>query len=98
MKKNYENKEEVLIIDTKWKNIDYSEPSIHDLRQMYVYNEFWESPRALLLYPSPNTNLSLEKFITFEEKAHACSLGKISIFKKDKLDVAIGEEVLKLFK
>lgn len=46
------NKEDILIIDTKWKNIDQYQPSTHDLRKMYVYNEYWKSSRSLLLYPS----------------------------------------------
>ena len=97
VKKNHENKKEILIIDTKWKNIDYSEPSIHDLRQMYVYNEFWESTRSLLLYPSSNTYLHPDHFITYEDRKHSCSLGKISIFKGEELDIYLGEEILKLF-
>ena len=98
VKKNYENREEFLIIDTKWKNIDYAEPSIHDLRQMYVYNEFWESTRSLLLYPSSNTYLHPDHFISYEDHKHSCCLGKISIFKEEELDVSLGEEILKLFK
>ena len=98
VKKNYENREEFLIIDTKWKNIDYAEPSIHDLRQMYVYNEFWESTRSLLLYPSSNTHLHPDHFISYEDHKHSCCLGKISIFKEEELDVSLGEEILKLFK
>lgn len=36
------NDEVILVIDTKWKNIDQSQPSTHDLRQMYVYNDYWK--------------------------------------------------------
>ncbi len=36
------DKKETFIVDTKWKNIDYSKPSTQDLRQMYVYNDYWE--------------------------------------------------------
>ena len=98
VKKNYENREEFLIIDTKWKNIDYAEPSIHDLRQMYVYNEFWKSTRSLLLYPSMSTHLHSDHFISYEDHKHSCCLGKISIFKEEELDVSLGEEIIKLFK
>ena len=98
VKKNYENREEFLIIDTKWKNIDYAEASIHDLRQMYVYNEFWKSTRSLLLYPSMSTHLHSDHFISYEDHKHSCCLGKISIFKEEELDVSLGEEIIKLFK
>lgn len=87
------------IIDTKWKNIDYSEPSTHDLRQMYVYNDYWNSKKAMLLYPSTDTIEMQEKdFEAFKGKEHQCSLGKISIFKNNELDVSIGTTILKWFK
>lgn len=96
VKKN--NSKEILIVDTKWKNIDYAEPSVHDLRQMYVYNEFWESKKAMLLYPSQNTQLNSDKFITYDDQKHSCSLGKVSIFNEDQLDVNLGLKILNLIK
>jgi 5-methylcytosine-specific restriction enzyme subunit McrC len=90
-----EHNKKTYIIDTKWKNIDYSEPSTHDLRQMYVYNDYWNSKKALLLYPS-NSN-ELDSFPSFNGKDHHCGLGKISIFKQGKtiLDDEIGTKILK---
>jgi 5-methylcytosine-specific restriction enzyme subunit McrC len=88
------------IIDTKWKNIDYSEPSTHDLRQMYVYNDYWQSDKAMLLYPSNTTKeIKEEDFELFKNNKHACSLGKISIFYVDKetLSETIGTTILKWF-
>src|SRR5690606_8945914 len=41
-----------MIIDTKWKLPDYNNPADNDLKQMFVYNEFWNSKSAVLLYPS----------------------------------------------
>lgn len=88
------------IIDTKWKNIDYSEPSTNDLRQMYVYNDYWDSKKAMLLYPS-NTikEIKEEDFEPFKNNKHACSLGKISIFAKDKETLIddIGKIILRWF-
>lgn len=93
-----ENKQ-TFIIDTKWKNIDYSEPSNHDLRQMYVYNEYWKSEKAMLLYPS---NINEEIFDNeknrFIGKNHSCSIGKISIFNEDQLDINLGQKILDLIK
>lgn len=96
-KKINDTEKEVLVIDTKWKNIEQSQPSTHDLRQMYVYNEFWKSTRAMLLYPSQITNLHSERFILFDDNKHSCSLGKVSIFDADTLDALIGEKILNLF-
>jgi 5-methylcytosine-specific restriction enzyme subunit McrC len=46
-----------LIIDTKWKLPQDNLPADSDLKQMFVYNEYWQSAIAILLYPkasSPN--------------------------------------------
>lgn len=94
------------IIDTKWKNIDYSDPSTHDLRQMYVYNEYWDSNKAMLLYPSNNNFSSFNLFEPIEKKEeectikikkHECGIGKISIFENTTLDENIGIKILKWF-
>lgn len=96
--------EVVLIIDTKWKNIDQSKPSTHDLRQMYVYNDYWSSTKSLLLYPS---HAVLEKITQFDpfvsprqgHNHHECGLGRISIFNdKNKLDEDMGLQILNLLK
>ncbi len=42
---------ETTIIDTKWKLIEAGKPSDDDLKQIYVYNMYWESPKSILLYP-----------------------------------------------
>lgn len=92
----------ILIIDTKWKNIDQSQPSTHDLRQMYVYNEYWRSTKSLLLYPSNNLEESIAEFNRFESLKenvtnHHCGLGKICILTGDgNLDENIGSKILSL--
>lgn len=95
------------IIDTKWKNIDYRDPSTQDLRQMYVYNEYWQSEKAMLLYPSKTIDsgefknfedLQIEKDDTIQTlKKHTCALGKISIFEGNTLDKNIGNKILNWF-
>ena len=93
-----EKENETFIIDTKWKNIDYSEPSTHDLRQMYVYNEYWDSKKAMLLYPSNKLNIEQQDFTPFSNDKHACSLVKISIFdSENKLNEKIGNTILGWF-
>ena len=98
-----EKGDETYIIDTKWKNINNSQPSTDDLRQMYVYNDYWKSSRAMLLYPSNFTIFIKEDFIPFnkitEVAHHQCGLGKISIFLADNktLDENIGITILKWF-
>ena len=89
----------ILIIDTKWKNIDQSQPSTHDLRQMYVYNEYWKSTRSLLLYPSNNNGLNdFKSFVSINENPHhQCCLGRVSIFNQSgKLDELLGTQLIDL--
>ena len=88
---------ETFIIDTKWKNIDNSAPSTNDLRQMYVYNDYWKSNKAMLLYPSNLPSVQDVEFTPFKNQKHACSLGKISVFKDAVLNDTIGDEVLGWF-
>lgn len=90
------------VIDTKWKNIGNSQPSTHDLRQMYVYNDYWDSTKAMLLYPSNNT--VFPEFINFnpinnKPTHHLCGIGKINILNPDgSLNKEIGGEILGWFK
>ena len=84
------------VIDTKWKNLGINKPSTDDLRQMYVYNEYWDSNKALLLYPSLET--STPEFISFEgDDNHKCAVGHLNILSGDRLNQNIGEEILGWF-
>ncbi|MFH6943436.1 McrC family protein [Flavobacterium sp. FlaQc-50] len=87
------------IIDTKWKNILHNQPSTHDLRQMYVYNDYWESTKAMLLYPSNKTDFKGFKKFEGDHSKHTCGLGQISIFKEDNetLNDKIGEKIIDWF-
>lgn len=100
IEKGIDEEKETFIIDTKWKNINDTPPSTQDLRQMYVYNDYWDSKKAMLLYPSNTTQeIKEDDFIRYDNKKHSCSLGKISIFKNgsDLLNDAIGDDILKWF-
>lgn len=91
--------EKTYIIDTKWKNIDCSNPSTNDLRQMYVYNDYWKSTKAMLLYPSNKTDFKGFKKFVGNHLNHECGLGKISIFKSGEefLNDEIGDNIIDWF-
>lgn len=101
-KKSGDENQKHFIVDTKWKNISGSNPSIQDLRQMYAYNDYWSSTDAMLLYPA--THSKFDGFAEFNPIAgktehHKCGIAQLSIFLPDtnKLNHDIGNEILKWF-
>ncbi len=84
----------ITIVDTKWKNIGGSKPSTQDLRQMFVYNKYWRSTKSILLYPTRDQSKT-PHFSYYENENHCCGIGKMNIIKNNKLNLTVGEEVLK---
>ena len=39
------------VVDTKWKEIPKGRPAMEDIRQIYVYNEYFAADQGILLYP-----------------------------------------------
>jgi 5-methylcytosine-specific restriction enzyme subunit McrC len=72
---------EPCIIDTKWKLIDVNKPSDDDLKQMYVYNMYWNSPKSMLLYPklAGARDSSFGKFHKGRSGDNHCKIGFVSV-------------------
>jgi 5-methylcytosine-specific restriction enzyme subunit McrC len=45
------------IIDTKWKNLDDTTPSTEDLRQLFVYHEYYSASKVCILYPGKSNTI-----------------------------------------
>ena len=71
-----------IVLDTKWKNLYNSSPLAGDLRQMYVYNEYYEANKVALVYPgtemSVNGGVYLDP-ITSKETGKECSIISIAV-------------------
>lgn len=57
--KNPNSSQKNIIIDTKWKIPENNSPSDEDLKQMFSYHLYFDSPTTILLYPSNKQNKDL---------------------------------------
>jgi len=88
--------ETCIVIDTKWKNYTYDRIGMDDLRQIYVYNDFWNAKLGMLLYPSPTkTKVAVEG--TYAKNNFQGKIGLATVLDEDgKLNKNLGSEILGL--
>lgn len=90
-----------LILDTKWKLPENNVPADADLKQMFVYNEYWNGLNAFLVYPNAlYTDTPIYHAGKFELKSptaltHNCGILKMAVLDKSNicLDTTIGERL-----
>lgn len=78
------NKDKVncVVLDTKWKNLNGYNPSPDDLRQMYVYHEYYNARRVALVYPGTELSNSRGTYLdpkTSKEIDKECSIISLSV-------------------
>jgi 5-methylcytosine-specific restriction enzyme subunit McrC len=76
------DKENCVVLDTKWKNLKGSNPSPDDLRQMFVYHEYYNAQRVALVYPGSKTESCSGTYFdpnTNQESGKECSIISLSI-------------------
>jgi len=66
------------VLDCKWKRLEQFKPSPHDLRQLYVYLDYYEGQKAALIHPN---GVSKAGFFHPQKNANAkdCSVLGVSI-------------------
>jgi len=71
-----------VVLDTKWKNIKSSKPSIDDLRQLYVYSQFYNAPKVALVYPGSETKAHKGQYCNHKAdtiKNRECSIISLAV-------------------
>lgn len=48
------------VMDTKWKIIQGRQPGMEDLRQLFVYAQYFEAPEVMLIYPKTEGSASTQ--------------------------------------
>lgn len=92
----------VFVIDTKWKILDTQNPypNNNDLKQMYVYNIYWNAQRSMLLYPSscPSKAHPFGNYLKGREKPalNQCKIGFVNVIDDctQQLNLKIGDQIL----
>jgi len=90
-----------IILDTKWKMPENNIPADADLKQMFVYNEYWTGKNALLVYPHAVYTaepIYSEGAFHLKEKSlitHGCGVMKMAVLDKtnNHLDITIGRRI-----
>lgn len=86
---------QVYIIDSKWKNYSYDSISSQDLRQIYVYADYWQATGGMLLYPHHITVEDPKLHAVYNERLFHAKIGLFSILdEKGELKEDIGVEIL----
>ena len=79
---------ECIVLDTKWKNLNGYNPSPEDLRQMYVYHEYYGAKKVALVYPAQDYAQSEGTYLhptTSAETGKICSIISLSVESNIKL-------------
>jgi 5-methylcytosine-specific restriction enzyme subunit McrC len=74
------DKENCIVLDTKWKNLNGYNPSPDDLRQMFVYHQYFNAKKVALLYPGDFENKEGKYFLPDGNQGQSeCSVMGIAV-------------------
>lgn len=87
-----------IVLDTKWKRLQKANPEINDLRQLFVYNQYFDASRGMLVFPRmPGLHdLSPRPFSPRVDttQKYYCQLVFVDLVKNGKLNSQIGKDLL----
>lgn len=90
--------EQTIVVDTKWKIVDDLIPGDEDLKQMYVYNLFWDCYRSILLYPAQTNISNRGDYIDYRDKNKLftqCVVQTVGVFdEQERLNINFGYSLL----
>lgn len=89
------------VLDTKWKVLQRNSPSMEDLKQLYIYCQYFEAERGILLYPKvyPIKNSPIIPFQSIQNEAteiHGQVLFLNILNKTGQLNKNLGKELIEL--
>ena len=93
--KEINGENQTFVIDTKWKLIDSNKPGDNDLKQMYVYNMYWNSVKSILLYPkSGQEETTFGRFHKGRaNKDNLCKLGFVKVWDSNKEGIVLRDSI-----
>ncbi|MGB5983247.1 MAG: hypothetical protein WBG46_13985 [Nonlabens sp.] len=86
-----------IILDTKWKLPEKSKPGDNDLKQMYVYNHYWQCSRSFLVYPSSESSVNVNGYYrkAWYNKSHGCCMVFLNVLKQGSLNKDLAKDILR---
>ena len=85
------------VMDTKWKVLTEAQPAINDLKQMFVYSQYFDAEQSVLLYPAVH-EIEEVPSIPYAPNASGrvayCRTLFLQIIKVGRLNKQLGKEIL----
>lgn len=82
------------VIDTKWKMLKQSKPSMSDLQQAFVYSQYFDAPTSILLYPQNGERDAIQPTAFHIDNGRKCGVFFAEIIKDNQLNQQLGSDFL----